>query len=144
MITVLIILWKSLIPVAKFKVLIHKDFEFVNKTSRGEGLQFFIKKWVSVSKSMYQTIPFTSRKWCLNIWAVNYMIVSACVTVYLCCFHAASYFWKRQMSVQLVSIVYPESCIFLGRKFACQLCRESEHSFYRIRTHVNNDWSSSD
>jgi hypothetical protein len=39
--TVLIMLWQSLIPVVKFKVLKHRDFEFVNITSKSEFLQFF-------------------------------------------------------------------------------------------------------
>ena len=36
-ITVLIILWQSLTPVEKFRVLIQRFFEFVNMTSNKEG-----------------------------------------------------------------------------------------------------------
>jgi hypothetical protein len=35
--------WQSLIPVVQFKVLKHRDFEFVNITSKSEFLQFFMK-----------------------------------------------------------------------------------------------------
>jgi hypothetical protein len=38
-----IMLWQSLIPVVKFKVLKHRDFEFLNITSKSEFLQFFMK-----------------------------------------------------------------------------------------------------